>query len=443
MGQEKIAVSKLERAGKLVNAGAKVSGNYMKHYAKKLTGSKASKAELEEENAKDIYTAFSQLKGGPLKVAQMLSMGDQVLPKAYVDQFALAQNQVTPLSLPLVRKTFRKSFGKDPSELFDTFSTEAVNAASIGQVHKARTGKKEFAIKIQYPGVADSLQSDLRMIAPIATRFLGLKKKEVAPYLKEVENKLLEETDYRQELKNAKQIIKGCKNLDGLVFPEFDSKLCNERVLTMSWIDGLSFSEWLKQNPSQKARNKVGQWLWDFYQHQIHELRVVHADPHPGNFIITPKEKLGVIDFGCIKRIPEDFYRSYERLLRAGQQMHSPEFTHALLELELLHKKDSAKDRETILEIFGSMFELVGKPFYSDTFDFGDDAYFQQIYTQGESLSKDTSIRGLSARGSRHFIYFNRTYFGLFQLLNQLKAEIKTGFWTVVEADKAQLQKAG
>jgi predicted unusual protein kinase regulating ubiquinone biosynthesis (AarF/ABC1/UbiB family) len=107
--QEKIASSKLSRASKLVNTGAKVGVNYMKYYAKSLGNKTAAKEQLEEDNAQDIYDAFSELKGGPLKLAQMLSMGDQLLPKAYTQQFAQAQNKVTPLSYPLIRKTFHKA----------------------------------------------------------------------------------------------------------------------------------------------------------------------------------------------------------------------------------------------------------------------------------------------------------------------------------------------
>lgn len=427
MSQEKIAVSKLGRAGKLVNAGAKVGANYMKHYTNQLLN-KGSKDTLEEDNAKDIYKAFSELKGGPLKVAQMLSMGDQILPKAYVQQFSKAQNQVDPLSYPLVQKIIRKSFGKNPGEIFDDFSRDAANAASIGQVHKGKIGETEYAIKIQYPGVADSLQSDLRLIAPIATRMLGFKKQDLAQYLEEVEQKLLEETNYNKELENSNRIIVGCKNIEGIVFPEFNEALSSDRVITMTWIHGDSLNDWIAKNPSQELKNKIGQSLWDFYQHQIHVLKFIHADPHPGNFIVTPDNNLGVIDFGCMKEIPEDFYHSYTKLLMLGEaDIKSKEFTSTLTELEMLSDKDTAEDKDLILGIFGQMFELVGKPFFSEHFDFSDDSYFESIFEQGESFTKDSNLRGLSARGSRHFIYFNRTYFGLYQLLNKLGAHIKTG----------------
>ena len=423
--QDKIAVSKLGRASKLANTGAKVGSNYIKYYAKRLVN-KGSQEELDEANAKDVYKAFSELKGGPLKMAQMLSLGDQLLPKAYTEEFAQAQSSVTPLSYPLIRKTFKKEVGKNPDEVFENFSTSAVNAASIGQVHKGTIKGIEYAIKVQYPGVADSLQSDLNLVTPVAIKILGLKKSEIKPYLEEVESKLLEETNYEMELQNAKRIIDGCEGLEGIVFPKFKKKLSGKRVITMTWLNGLSLADWVKTNPSQKERNRIGQALWNFYQYQIHELRFVHADPHPGNFIITDEGSLGVIDFGCIKELPLDFYKSYIKLLEYSREMESLEFKETLIELGLYDPKASLKERELILSTFPEMFELVGRPLMSDTFDFGSDDYLKEIYTKGEALSKNSDMRRLSAQGSKHFIYFNRTYFGLYQLLNQLKANIDT-----------------
>ena len=423
--QENIAVSKLGRAGKLANVGAKVGSNYIKHYAKKLVN-KGSQEELDEANAKDVYQAFSELKGGPLKMAQMLSLGDQLLPKAYTEEFVKSQSRVTPLSYPLIRKTFKKEVGKNPEEIFENFSQSAVNAASIGQVHRGTLEGVDYAIKIQYPGVADSLKSDLNLVAPIAIKILGLNKKEVKPYLDEVENKLMEETNYEQELENAKRIISGCSDLEDLRFPKFGKRLSGKRVITMTWLDGMSLSDWVKTNPSQRERNRIGQAMWNFYQFQIHTLKFVHADPHPGNFIVCPDGKLGVIDFGCIKELPLDFYQSYIKLLEYSREMESIEFKETLIELGLYDPKAPLKERELIMSTFPEMFELVGRPLMSDTFDFGNDEYFKEIYTKGEELSRNSDMRGLSAQGSKHFIYFNRTYFGLYQLLNQLKANIET-----------------
>src|SRR5690606_5459271 len=137
---------------------------------------------------------------------QMLSMDKAVLPKAYSEKFTLAQYQAPPLSAPLVVNTFVKSIGKKPQELFDSFEPHAKNAASIGQVHEAWKEGKKLAVKIQYPGVAESIQSDLKMVKPIALRMFNLSEKELKKYINEVEGKLLEETDYELELKRSVEI---------------------------------------------------------------------------------------------------------------------------------------------------------------------------------------------------------------------------------------------
>ena len=158
---DKIPTGKIERAGKLVKTGVKSGGNYVKYYSKKLVNPELSKDELNEDNAGDIYDGLKSLKGSALKVAQMLSMEKNILPSAYVEKFSLSQFSVPPLSAPLVRKTFKKYLDKYPEEVFDTFEKDSINAASIGQVHKATKNGKNLAVKIQYPGVAESISSDL------------------------------------------------------------------------------------------------------------------------------------------------------------------------------------------------------------------------------------------------------------------------------------------
>jgi len=192
---DSIPTSKIQRAGKLVTTGAKVGINYLKYYGEKLTKSESeAKDNLNKNNAEDIYSGLKQLKGSALKVAQMLSMEKSILPQAYVDKFSLAQFSVPPLSAPLVIKTFKKYFGNHPNQIFDEFDSESVNAASIGQVHRAEKNGKQLAVKIQYPGVADSIKSDLALVKPIAIKMFNIKGKDSDKYFQEVEDKLVEET---------------------------------------------------------------------------------------------------------------------------------------------------------------------------------------------------------------------------------------------------------
>ncbi|MBT8220321.1 MAG: AarF/ABC1/UbiB kinase family protein, partial [Bacteroidia bacterium] len=259
--QTKIPVSKVRRASKFVSTGVKVGGNYLKHYAKKAINQKVSQVDLDEENANDIFNALSELKGSALKAAQMLSMDQGILPKAYADKFQMAQNSAPPLSYPLVVRTFQKNLGLKPLQIFDTFSRSAVNAASIGQVHQATKNGKTLAVKVQYPGVADSVSNDLRIAKPPAARIMNVRIKDLEPYMEEVESKLIEETDYELELKRSMEITKLCGGLNNVVFPEYYPKYSSSRVLTMDWINGTHFNDWLASEPDQASRNRIGQAL--------------------------------------------------------------------------------------------------------------------------------------------------------------------------------------
>lgn len=430
--QDKIATSKVDRTLKFVGTGAKIGGNYIKHYVKKAFNGDVSDDELHEDNAEDIYNSLSQLKGSALKVAQMLSMDKAVLPKAYSDKFAMAQYSAPPLSGPLVVKTFTKSFGKTPQDLFDTFEMNSYNAASIGQVHRATKDGKQLAVKIQYPGVGDSIKSDLKIVKPIALRMFNLTEKELSKYLNEVEGKLLEETDYNLELRRSLETVEQCKHLEDLRFPTYYPEYSADRIITMDWVEGMHMKEFLATNPSQEIRNKIGQALWRFYEFQEHSLKSIHADPHPGNFLFREDGTVGVIDFGCIKVIPENFYYDYFGMIMPELVDNEEALEGMMRRMEIIYDNDSPERRKLYREIFRTMIDLVAKPHNSETFDFGDDAYIDSIYALAEQLSKNQDIRaGGDGRGSQHALYVNRTMFGLYSMLNQLNANITTkmGDW--------------
>ena len=420
-----IPISKIQRASKLVQTGAKVGVNYLKYYGDKMVNSEAdAKERLDESNATDIYDSLKDLKGSALKLAQMLSMEKNILPQAYVDKFSLSQFSVPPLSAPLVMKTFKKSFGKFPNEIFDEFNSEAINAASIGQVHRATKNGKVLAVKIQYPGVADSILSDLAMVKPIAMKMFNIRGEHSDVYFKEVEGKLLEETNYLLEIDQSKEVVVACKHIPNLKFPKYYKDLSSKQIITMDWMEGIHLSEFTKINTNQDVANSLGQALWDFYLYQMHSLKKVHADPHPGNFLVSEKGQLIAIDFGCMKIIPEDFYKPYFELFDKNILDDSTLFHSKLLELEILRETDTEEEVAFFTNMFHDVLSFFTQPFREDTFDFSDPDFFEKIAAIGERYFKDTRTRKMNAnRGSRHFIYMNRTFFGLFNLMFDLKAE--------------------
>ena len=422
---DSIPTGKISRATRLVRTGVKVGINQLKYYGDTIVDPQNAKEKLNQNNASDIYDGLKNLKGSALKVAQMLSMEKNILPKAYVEQFSLAQFSVPPLSAPLVRKTFFKYFGKHPEDLFDTFNSKSIAAASIGQVHQATNHGKELAIKIQYPGVADSISSDLAMVKPVAIKMFNIKGKDSDKYFEEVEQKLLEETDYILEVKQSQQMVADCKHIEHLIFPDYYPDLSNHRIITMDWIDGEHLSEFTKVNTNKVLADKLGQALWDFYMYQMHELKRVHADPHPGNFLVTPKGELVAIDFGCIKAIPDSFYIPYFELA-IPENINNPEmFTEKLYELEILTPTDTSEEIAFFSTLFHEMLSLFTQPMHNETFDFSDETFFSKVADLSEKYSKDTQLRKMNGnRGSKHFLYINRTFFGLYNLMNDLGAKV-------------------
>jgi len=420
-----IPTSKIQRATKLVQTGAKVGVNYLKYYGEKMVNPELNKDKLNENNAEDIYDGLKSLKGSALKVAQMLSMDKSFLPQAYVEKFSLSQFSVPPLSAPLVLKTFKTSIGKSPYDIFDEFNANSVNAASIGQVHKAVKNGKKLAVKIQYPGVANSISSDLALVKPIAIRMFNLQGRDSDKYFKEVEDKLIEETNYLLELKQSQEVVKACKKIENLVFPEYYPEYSSERIITMDWMTGKHLSEFTATNINQEVADKIGQALWDFYMYQIHILKKVHADPHPGNFLVNNENQLVALDFGCMKQIPNEFYIPYFELIDKKVINNPKLFSAKLFELEILRTDDSKEEVIYFTDMFYDLLSLFTQPFQEENFDFSDPDFFGNIAKLGERFAKDTNLRKMNGnRGSKHFIYMNRTFFGLYNLMFDLKAKI-------------------
>jgi predicted unusual protein kinase regulating ubiquinone biosynthesis (AarF/ABC1/UbiB family) len=428
---DQIPITKIQRATKIVKTGAKVGVNYIKYYRNRITQEEEeAKKVLNNANADDIYDGLKNLKGSALKVAQMLSMEKSIMPAAYVEKFSLSQFSVPPLSPALVNKTFRKYFGKSAHEIFDKFDATSVNAASIGQVHQAEKEGKKIAVKIQYPGVAGSISSDLSLIKPIAIRMFNIKGKDSDKYFKEVEEKLIDETNYILEVDQSIEIAKACKHIPNMKFPEYYKEYSTDRIISMEWMNGLHLTEFAAQNSDPVLANKIGQALWDFYMYQIHVLRKMHADPHPGNFLVSKEEDLIALDFGCMKSLPDEFYYPYFTLSEKENINNKSLFEKKLYELEILRSDDSKKELDFFKEVFYDLLSLFTQPFHTDYFDFSNKTFFDALSNMAQEFAQKTELRKYNGnRGSKHFIYVNRTFFGLYNLMHTLKAthiEIKS-----------------
>jgi predicted unusual protein kinase regulating ubiquinone biosynthesis (AarF/ABC1/UbiB family) len=262
------------------------------------------------------------------------------------------------------------------------------------------------------------------MVKPIAMKMFKIKGEHSDVYFKEVEGKLLEETNYLLEFDQSQEVAAACEHIPNLQFPKYYKALSSKQIITMDWMEGIHLSEFTSINSNQELANILGQALWDFYSYQIHTLKKVHADPHPGNFLVSEKGRLIALDFGCMKILPEDFYIPYFELFNKDVLDDSELFQNKLLELEILRKDDTEEEINFFTKMFHDVLSFFTQPFREDTFDFSDADFFGNISAIGEQYFKSTRSKKMDAsRGSRHFIYMNRTFFGLFSLMFDLKAK--------------------
>lgn len=424
--QDKIPTSKVQRAGKFFKTSMKVGGNYIKHTAGKMVGSDATSEDLHRKNAEEVFNLLNSLKGSALKVAQMMSMDTGLLPKEYADKFAEAQNNAMSLSGPLVNHTFVKYTGKNPNEFFDKFDNKAIHAASIGQVHMAYKDGQKLAVKIQYPGVAEAIHSDIQMVKPLAARLIGVPTSFLDYYAEEFEQRLIEECNYNLELKNGIETAEACKELEGLIIPKYYPKLTNDRILTMEWMDGVTLKQFIEEEEDQTIKDRIGQYFIDFVFYQIHFLKRFNADPHPGNFLVTPDKKLVALDFGCMKTIPTDFYKTYFSIASPEVRNNPEKLNETLIKLDLIRPEDSDEDKEFFKNFVSTVIDIFLEPLQGDTFYFADKTFAKKLHKFGNELSANKEFRKPKAmRGNRDAIFLHRTFFGMYSILFQLNATVK------------------
>lgn len=414
--------SKFERSKIIAKTGIKVGTNYAQRYLKKkVSGKDSDSKEFHTNNAKQVFKEFTKLKGTALKIAQGMSMDQGFLPEEFAEVMSQAQYSVPPINKALVRSIIKKELGAYPEQLFSSFEAEAFAAASIGQVHRAelKNGQK-VAVKIQYPNVRETINSDMAVAKALAKRIIK-NSGSIDPYFEEIKTTLLEETDYIHEGSQIDTFRERFGN-EVILIPEWIEDHSTQKVLTMSFIEGRHLGEFLKENPSQEERNHFGQLLWDFFHEEIRVGGYVHADTHPGNFLFTFDGKLGVIDFGCVKKFPQDFFINYLKLLPTHLANDEEAIRELYIQLEVINTDSETPDKEEEYYNFARNYGIMfSKPYRYDSFDFSDPSYDQQIrhFTKEAPLSNEL-------RGSKHFLYTSRVHTGLYNILIKLGAQIDT-----------------
>ncbi len=414
--------SKYERGKIIAKTGLKVGTNYAQRYLKnKVSGKVEDDRSFHQENAKEVFKEFTKLRGTALKIAQGMSMDQGLLPDEFAEVMSQAQYSVPPINKALVRSIIKRELGGYPEQLFASFDATAFAAASIGQVHKAelKDGRR-VAIKIQYPNVRDTIDSDLVMAKGFAKRLVK-KGSNIDPYFDEIRNTLLLETDYLHEGQQIEHFSKRFTHIN-VVTPQWIEEYSTSKVLCMTFLDGRHLNEFIAENPTQEQRNHFGQLLWDFFHEQIIDHDYIHADTHPGNFLFMNDGRLGVIDFGCVKKFPVKFFRDYLELLPTHLKNDDAAIRSLFERLEVLKQNSTDGDADQPYFEFAKNYGLTfSRPYTQEVFDFGDPDFDNTIrhFTKDAPLSNEP-------RGNKHFIYTTKVHVGLYNLLIKLKAQINT-----------------
>lgn len=314
-------------------------------------------------NAMRVVESSKELKGAFMKLVQMLSMRDDILPAEALKVLSVVQSQVPPMDYGEIRAQVKRELGKYPEQLFKEFDEEAFAAASLGQVHRAvlKSGQ-EVVVKIQYPGVDETVQQDLRNVKALLQIFTMIGRDVMRQHIdqsevyQELEERLHEELDYINEAKNIALFQQMFRDDPEVVIPSVYPEYSSRRVLTMSRLEGYPFADVLKPGVDQATKDWVAVKYFRVTWRQIFEFGTLHTDPHPGNYLVTYHPKLAILDFGSIRIFPEDIRAAYHGLAAAILRRDTSSMADCFIRLGFLDPED---DPEPMVRIMDVIFEPV------------------------------------------------------------------------------------
>ena len=421
---EKIPESKLQRTVVTGKTAASVGGKVLKYLSKKpfLSDEKRqiAKKNLEANSAKTIFKGLVLLKGTALKIAQALSLESGLIPDEIRAELEKSYNQVPPMNRVLVRKVLLNAFEKLPEDIFSTFDMNAFAAASLGQVHKAvgQNGEK-YAVKVQYPGISETIKSDIQMVKGFIRPLPDYKQ--ILPSLLEIEKRLKEEVDYTIEAENI-QLFSKLLTDNEVIIPKVFMEFSTKTVLTTEFVAGPTIDIWLKNEPDQGARDRLANTLYQTFIDGFYEHRCIHADPNPGNYIVTDENKLCLVDFGCVKKFSKQFISDHQGMIQTIIHKKKENYLPVLERLNVISPDLNETDRSVLKPLIGEMMAWYSQLYEEEYFDFRSNGDFLKT---GRALMSDLFSYRKSFAPNSEFVFLDRTRYGLFRLFESMGARVK------------------
>jgi predicted unusual protein kinase regulating ubiquinone biosynthesis (AarF/ABC1/UbiB family) len=358
------------------------------------------------------------MKGAAMKVGQMLSLHEGMLPPEVAEVLRALQKEAPRVPPEVMRYEVEGSLGGKVEDLFDELEEEAYAAASIGQVHRGRLHDgRRVAVKIQYPLIDEIVKADLKNLKRLLGSLFGLlSDADFEPLWAELRDRLLEELDYRNEAQNMKTTAELYANVPELVIPTVIDELSTERILTMEYVGGIGPDEACSNRYPQELKNQWGRVLFEFQMRGLFEIQWLHADPNLANFAFLDDGRVIVYDFGCVKQLPDEISNGYADLVRAILVDDKGSIPEILLRMGVYKTGQIPLPREVCdpyVDLFG---QIVRE---SPPWVFGED---ETMYEKIMELGAANWSEATDAHFPQDIIFLDRSLAGHFGNLNRLRA---------------------
>ena len=417
-----LPTSSLERLVRLTGlvgrVGVSLAASRLLSTVQAQSARQAHRSEALVRNATRIVETLGRMKGGAMKVGQMLSLHADILPPEVAEILHALQNEAPRVPPEVMEYEVQGALGPRFDRLFRSFDREAFAAASIGQVHRAvlRDGRS-VAVKVQYPMIREIIEADLRNLRTLLGAVVGLVSDiDFEPIWREVRDRLREELDYAQEAAHARRLTELHAHMPEILIPRVVEEATTDRVLTMEFVEGASPSRACSGEFAQPLRDEWGRVLFEFMLRGLVVTGWLHADPNLANFGFLPDGRVIVYDFGCVKHLPDRLKKGYAALTRCALDGRREDVPDILGRLGV-RKQDGAMLSREVTDPY---FDLLSQVYRDDplyTFG-GDPGVHGRLFELGLANLGEASDLAFP----RDLVFVNRTLAGTFGNLTRLRA---------------------
>ena len=412
------------RSARLASVPLGLAGRTALGFGKRIGGKPAElvAAELQARTAQQLFQVLGELKGGAMKFGQALSIFEAAFPEEvagpYRAMLTKLQDSAPPMPTSSVHGVLRDEFGARWRSQFESFDDAPVASASIGQVHRAvwKDGRAA-AVKIQYPGAGAALMSDIKQlsrVAKVATAWVpGI---DIAPILTELRDRMAEELDYRLEAQSQAAFAEAFEGDPEFAVPAVLAG--TEHVIVSEWLEGKPLSRIIADG-TPAERNAASQLYLGFLMAGPAYTGMLHADPHPGNFRMTPDGRLGVIDFGAVNRLPGGMPVEIGHLLTAGLDGGADAVLQGLREIGFV-RDNIELDADRLLDYL----EPFLAPFRSEEFTFSRD-WLRGVFAHINDPCQPNYTVGYKLNLPAEYLLIHRVWGGGIGVLSQLEGTVR------------------